>query len=183
MNGFVTAYNTLAKTIGDLRNKGLQGDRVLLAVESQFQKIFNSAPAGLTTSLKYLAEIGITTTKTGQLTLDGAKFDKALEEDYQAVAQLFSNDDQGYAFRLNALAETLLDSKGLISARTTSLDEQKDDLAKQQANIEFRLAGIEKSLRAQFSSLDALISNLTASGNFLSQQLANLPQPLNSSRR
>jgi flagellar hook-associated protein 2 len=37
------------------------------------------------------------------------------------------------------------------------------------------MESLEKRYRAQFTALDKLVSQLTATGNYLTQQLANLP--------
>ena len=40
-----------------------------------------------------------------------------------------------------------------------------------------RLEDVERRYRSQFTTLDTLISNLTATSNFLTQQLDKLPDP------
>ncbi|MDQ7072494.1 MAG: hypothetical protein Q9N32_01575 [Gammaproteobacteria bacterium] len=41
--------------------------------------------------------------------------------------------------------------------------------------IELRLEQVERRIRAQFTAMDTLVSNLNATGNFLTQQLAAMP--------
>ena len=50
------------------------------------------------------------------------------------------------------------------------------DLARQRTRLNTRLDSIEQRYRAQFSALDTLISNMTSTSNFLTQQLALLPR-------
>jgi flagellar hook-associated protein 2 len=172
---FIDAYNEMNAAIRSLRQGGLQGDNSLLSVESQFRSVFNSTPSGLNTTLQSLSEIGIRTTEKGGLSLDASKLESQLATDYQGVAELLANDDQGYVFRLENAADSLLDLDGLIATRTNTLDSQVDDIEDRKLNIEYRLEQVEGRLRSQFAALDSLVSNLNATGNYLTQQLSNLP--------
>jgi flagellar hook-associated protein 2 len=175
VQSFVDAYNTLNGVISDLRSGDLQGDNSLLSLESQLRSVFNTTPTGLTTSLQYLSELGIKTTSNGDLSVDTTTLDTQLASDYQGVAELLANNDQGYIYRLDSAASTLLDNNGLIDTRTTSLNSQVSSIEDQKLNVQYRLDQIEKRLRSQFSALDSLMSNLNATGNYLTQQLSNLP--------
>jgi flagellar hook-associated protein 2 len=175
VQGFIDAYNEMNSTLRNLRQGGLQGDNSMLSVESQFRAVFNTTPTGLTTSLKALSEIGIKTTKNGDLSLDSSELESKLASDYEGVAQLLANDDQGFIFRLESAADSLLDPEGLIATRTDSLDSQVGDIEDRKISIEYRLEQVEQRLRSQFAALDSLMSNLNATGNYLAQQLSNLP--------
>jgi flagellar hook-associated protein 2 len=175
VQSFVDAYNTLNGVIKKLRQGDLQGDNSILTLESQFRNVFNSTPGGLNTSLKYLSEIGVTTTENGDLTVDNTKLDSKLASDYQGVAELLANNNQGYVYRLDSAASALLDNNGLIATRTDSLDSQVSDIETRKLNVQYRLTQIEQRLRSQFSALDSLMSNLNATSNYLTQQLSNLP--------
>lgn len=83
---------------------------------------------------------------------------------------------RGYADQLDKAADELLSNTGLLSARTTGLDASIKDIGKQRESITLRLQETEKRLLKQFSSLDTLISGLQRTGNFLTQQLSNLPK-------
>ncbi len=177
VQGFIDAYNEMNSTLRSLRQGGLQGDNSLLSVESQFRSVFNTTPTGLTTALSALSEIGIKTTKNGDLSLDSSELESKLGTDYEGVAQLLANDDQGFVFRLKNAADALLSQDGLIATRTDSLDSQVGDIEDRKAGIEYRLEQVELRLRSQYAALDTLVSNLNATGNYLAQQLVNLPGP------
>lgn len=175
VQAFIDAYNEMNSVIRELRQGGLQGDNTILSIESQFRSAFNTSPSGLTTSLQALSEIGIRTTKSGDLSLDSSDLEAKLASDYAGVAELLADDNQGYIFRLESAADSLLDSDGLLATRTDSLDSQVDDIEDRKLNIEYRLEQVEIRLRSQFAALDSLMSNLNATGNYLTQQLSNLP--------
>ena len=172
---FIDAYNEMNSSIRSLRQGNLQGDNSILSIESQFRNVFNSTPTGLNTTLQYLSEIGISTTENGDLSLDSSKLESRLATDYQGVAQLLANDSQGYVYRLHSAADTLLGTNGLIATRKDGLDSQVSDIEDRKLNIQYRMDQVEKRLRSQFSALDSLMSNLNATGNYLTQQLSNLP--------
>ena len=57
----------------------------------------------------------------------------ALDTDFASVAQVFANDDQGYAFRFDSLAGSLLDEDGLIDSRVDGLNSRVRRLEDEQA--------------------------------------------------
>lgn len=179
---FVTAYNSLADTIGQLSafdagtgiSGQLQGDAGLRAVENDIRRAISNPIQGV--PLGTLAEIGITTNSSGQLVIDDADLDQAIDNDFTAVSQLFSGDE-GLATRLDDVLERYVSSDGVLTSRTDSIQQQLDTIADDRVNLESRLATIEARYRAQFTALDGVVSQLQSIGNFLTQQLASLPQP------
>jgi flagellar hook-associated protein 2 len=79
---------------------------------------------------------------------------------------------QGYASRLNALATSVLGSTGSLTSRTTGITRSITDISHRRDVLSNRLVDIEKHYRAQFSALDTLISGMTQTGSFLTQQFA-----------
>jgi len=172
---FVDTYNDLQTMIDDLRKGSLQGDNSLLTMESQLRSIFNTPPTGLSSQYTYLSEIGVSFDKVGKLSLDTDKLNTGLDTDFAGVAELFANDDQGYAYRLDALATSLLAPDGLLDARKTGIETRIDSFDLKIEREEYRLQLVESRLRRQFSALDTLLSQMGNTSNFLSQQLATMP--------
>jgi len=81
---------------------------------------------------------------------------------------------QGYASQLNTLIGTFLGTSGLIAGRTDGLNRSIKDLGSQRDAVNTRLAATEARYRKQFSALDALISSMNNTSNYLTQQLAAL---------
>ncbi|HFB67226.1 MAG TPA: flagellar cap protein [Aeromonadales bacterium] len=172
---FVSAFNTLKGTVDALKEQGLQGDSILSRVMSDIRNEFNSS-AGLSGSFNFLSEVGITSdSKSGDLQLDTSKLDKAIAQDFEGVSQLFANDNQGVAFRLNEKMDEYLSYDGLIKVRQDGLNRRIDNNESAQLNMEYRLQQIESRYLKQFSALDQLISESNSTSAYLSQQLANLP--------
>ncbi len=174
VQSFVDAYNSLHNTITELRAGDLKGDLTLNSLESGIRSVLNTAPSGLATSLKYLSEIGVSIQVDGTMQLDASLLGDQLEADFNAVAALFADDDQGYAYRLDSLMDSYLQVDGVIDAREDGLNARLSALEERQATIERRLLSVEQRLRAQFTALDALVSQLRATGEYLSSQLASI---------
>lgn len=82
---------------------------------------------------------------------------------------------RGIADRLDSLISAFIDSDGIVDARTDGLNERIDGIANQRTNLDQRLAALETRLRSQFTALDILLGELQNTSNFLTQQLATLP--------
>ena len=80
----------------------------------------------------------------------------------------------GFAANLDKTIDSMLDGK-LIDNRIDGINDRIDDINDQREVLARRLEDVEARLRAQFTALDTLVSNLTQTSNFLQQQLARLP--------
>ncbi|MFM9913475.1 MAG: flagellar filament capping protein FliD [Methylophilaceae bacterium] len=81
------------------------------------------------------------------------------------------NFARGYGFLLDAAAASFLGTSGTIAGKQDSINKSIDSINQQRARFATQFTATEKRYRAQFSALDGAISNLTATGNFLTQQL------------
>jgi flagellar hook-associated protein 2 len=170
---FVDAYNNIFSTIDTLRADQLAGDSTLLSLERQMRGIINTAPTGLTGSYNALSQLGIKTDRdTGQLGLNSTEFTEALDADFAGVAELFANDNQGYAFRFDLLADSMLDDAGLIDNRVDGLNTRVRRLETDQAELERRLDLREVALRRQYAALDQLVGSLQSTSTFLLQNFS-----------
>ncbi|HSH71469.1 MAG TPA: flagellar filament capping protein FliD [Methylophilaceae bacterium] len=78
----------------------------------------------------------------------------------------------GYAAQLNNLITNLLSDEGIVASRTDGINSSIKRLDKQAESIEVRLAAIEARYRAQFTKLDTLLSSMSTTSTFLTQQIA-----------
>lgn len=176
VQSFSDAYNNLISTIRSLGGEGgeLQGDSVLLGVERQVLGIINTPASGL--DYRYLSDLGITSSSTdGTLSVDDDELEAALTSNFSSVAALFSDASQGFAVRFESLADTLLETDGLLDGREDTLNAQIADNQDDQEGLEHRLTLVEERYRAEFFALDSLIAQLSATGDFLNNQLSLLP--------
>ncbi|MCP5304079.1 MAG: flagellar filament capping protein FliD [Chromatiaceae bacterium] len=167
---FVEAYNALLDTINDLRGDELAGDSLLPGIARALRGVLNTAPVGLSGEFSALSQVGIrTNAQSGRLEIDSDDFADALDNDFSAVAQLFANDDQGFAFRFDAMADYYLGTDSPIDSRVDGLNARVRRLGNEESSLEFRLERKEAALRAQYASLDSLIGGLQSTSTFLLQ--------------
>jgi flagellar hook-associated protein 2 len=83
---------------------------------------------------------------------------------------------RGYADQLSRLVEDLLADDGLIAARVDGINASIKDIDRRQEDFMRRLNAVEARYRRQFSALDAMLSSLNQTSQFLQQQLASLPK-------
>lgn len=81
----------------------------------------------------------------------------------------------GLTNRLDAILDSFLSSSGRFDSQTELLGESITDINDQRLVLEQRVAATEARFRAQFEALDVLVGQLTATGDFLLQQLDSLP--------
>lgn len=82
---------------------------------------------------------------------------------------------RGMASVMDTMLTSLLESNGVFATRTQIYNDTIDDISAQRDAINNRLAQVEKRYFTQFNALDAMISQLQSTGNYLQQQLAGLP--------
>lgn len=178
VQSFVDAYNDLKKTIDDLRAGDLAGDNTLLDIQRRLFNEINTTPSGISSAYSYLGEVGVTIQKDGTMKLDGdaLTLKTALETDFNGVAELFGNNDQGYAYRLKALGDDFLEigGQGVIETREDGINDRISAIDTRIDSMGRRLALTEQRLREQFSALDALVGQLQSTSSFLTSQLSGL---------
>ena len=171
----VTAYNELIISLNTQRESTLQGESLLLGIETRVRQIFTNRLNITGSNFQYLFDVGLTFDRDGILSLDGDKFDQAIEDDFNGVVQLFTNPDNGFAQAVDSVLSGYVNTGGLIQARTDGLSESRSQIDDDIERIEDRIVLTEQRLRRQYAALDGLVGQLNATSSFLTQQLANLP--------
>jgi flagellar hook-associated protein 2 len=182
VNAFVKAYNNLATQMGQLRSYTpdtqaagpLLGDAMLRGIEEQLRQDLGGQVTGTGDVYNSLAAIGITKLANGQLELDSTKFQKALDADSNAVAQIFGGTN-GIAKKVYDHIESMLSTGAPLDTRNTSLQKQIKDIATEKTKINDRMTLVQQRMMKQFTALDTLLSSLQTQSEALTQQLGNLP--------
>lgn len=185
IESFVGTYNALTSTIKTLtafnasteKASTLTGDSTIRTIQTQLRSVVTSQIAGLS-GASSLAEVGISIGTDGTLKIDATKLTAALADPAKDVGALFGGSGaiQGFSGVLKNRLDGYLDSGGLIAGRTSGISSVIKSFDKQEELINARLERIEARYRTQFTNLDTLISGMTQTSNYLSQQLANLPK-------
>lgn len=181
ISGFVDAYNTLATAVnkqtaynastktGAVLNGDASARSILTGIREELGKAASDAGG-----LKTLSDIGIAFQRDGTLKLEKpAKLEAALASNFEGVSSLFSSSS-GFATRLTKVTEDMLGSKGVFKTRTDGLNATISSLGKSQERMELQLAQTEKRYRAQFTSLDTMMTSMQSMSSYMTQQLAAL---------
>jgi flagellar hook-associated protein 2 len=182
VQNFVASYNSLMTTLNSLTAYDaetevagvLQGDFTARSIASRLRQEIGGIVDGLDPAFDSLAEIGITTGDNSQLKLDSDKFSEVLSSNFDAIAGIFGGDN-GFATRLSDSVSGYVESGGILDSRTEGLETQLARIADQRESLDRRMELVEARYAAQFNAMDSLISQLTTTGDFLTQQLSNLP--------
>ena len=177
----LTAYNPTTKAAGPLL-----GDVGVQAVNAQLQRFLGNSSGG---SADYsLSKLGVAVQRDGTLKLDSSKLTDALKTDPEGVAKFFAGTEEtdtlaatdGLADQIDRYLDKILDSKGPLTSRTDSINKRITDISDQRVALNRRLQALDARYRAQFTAMDTLISQLKATGSFLTQQLAGMSNIYNS---
>jgi flagellar hook-associated protein 2 len=134
----------------------------------------SGAQSGLTT----LSSIGVSFQNDGSLSIDTTKLNNVLADPSNDVKKLFVKSDDGtvgYGSRINTLVSNFIfGSDAVLNGRIDSLNSSIKDIGNQRTQENARLSDVEARYTAQFSNLDTLISSMTQTQTYLTQQLAAL---------
>lgn len=195
---FVTAYNAVSSRVTDLTKydaasdtKGvLLGDGTTNTLGLNLANAIVGSAKNVSGSFKYLAQVGVTVGKGGQLSLDTAKLEQALSRDPQGVADLFAAKTQatrsttrpvfpgnpgittlntdpisysslGIAEQIVSLTDKYLDAvSGTLTGKSKSIDEEIARNNDRIAQLDSRLANRKLTLQQQFASLESTLAQL-----------------------
>lgn len=180
IQSFVSAYNTLntqikSATAFDATTgtaSTLTGDSTTRTIQAQLRSILNQAVSGAPSGSSTLSDFGISFQKDGSLAVDGTKLSTALNDPNKDVTKLFASG--GYAVQINTAIGSMLDTGGLLAGRTAGINTSITAISRQSDALSLRLATIQKNYLAQFNKLDTLLSSMSATSTYLTQQLASI---------
>lgn len=150
-----TAYSTTDNTKGTLF-----GSSETLRIESELSRVITGRFSGVG-SIHSLAELGISVDENGKLTLDAARLEAKYTADPAAVEQFFTDENLGFAKKIDDAAERLVGVKNSVLVnRAATLQHQVEDAS---ARIDFlngRLDASRERLLNQFYNMELVISKL-----------------------
>ena len=183
---FVKAYNDVNKLAHDLtaynaenkKSSALTGDSGVRSLQNSLRQMVGQETGSAGSSIKRLADVGVTLQRDGSLAFDSSKFDSAISRAPDEVAAMFSStgtSTQGIAVRMAKLVDGMMATNGLLATRTDGINRSIADIGKQRDALNLRLTQIESRYRAQYTALDTLVASMQRTSSYLTQQLASLP--------
>lgn len=174
VQSFADAYNALQSTTNQLRSGQLAADSTLLTIQSSIQSVINTKADLGDSPYSYMTEVGLSTGKDGNMTVDLIALEKAMDTDFHSFTSVFADSEAGFAVRLDTLMDGFLGIDGLIESREDGFDSRIRRIQDQEASYEYRLELTETRLRSQFTALEELMAGFNSTSSFLTQQLASL---------
>jgi flagellar hook-associated protein 2 len=193
VNSFVDAYNAVNKLIADSTAYNasthtasvLTGDATLRTIQSQLRSTLSGAILGAPSGLAVLSDAGVSFQTDGTLKVNSDKLATALADPQKDLSRLFvtsSDGTVGFASRINSLVSGMIfGANATLNGRIDGINASIKDINNQLATESQRLAQVQLRYNTQFSALDAMIGSMTATSNYLTQQLAAI-QANNSSK-
>lgn len=173
---FVSAYNDIITFLAEQKDSGWGNDSAFRSIKGQLQSfLVSSHGSGSFTSL---SQLGFETQRDGKVQLNEARFNRAMDDDFAGVVALFagSGDLSGVSEQFATYLKGVTDgADGIYAGRKKTTDSSIRQIDQRITSLEARMEQKEKTLRAQFTAMEQLVSGLNAQGDYLLQQLANMP--------
>jgi len=181
----------------EMKNRlgAFNGDITLANIKNNMMRTVSSPyPTSMERELSMLAQIGISTNVErsggynpsqlrGYLQIDEKALDSALETKVPAIKQLFASDttgdllvDTGVAFNIDSLVKPFVETGGVISLKTSTIDSRINQDERRVATLDRQLAAKEQELRIQYARMEsayARMEQMSSSLNNFSQQNKN----------
>ncbi len=195
LKAFVEQYNALMKTTSaagryvdetaaaqGAQNGALMGDSTLRGMVSEIRQVINGFHGDGSEDFQSLAELGITVdAKTGAMTLDESKLDKAIADNPEGIAELFlgHHGSEGIADQLgdimtHYIGDSELKIDGVIKDATKGLDEQVKLMQGQIDKTQKLIDSTVERYRKQFVALESTMSQLNGMSNQLSALISSM---------
>jgi flagellar hook-associated protein 2 len=161
---FVSAYNDIAKFIGDQRAAGAKGDAAGIGRDPLLRQLSGSLRSALLSAygsdaMTRLSEVGLEFTQTGTLKLDAARLAEALDTDETNVRNLIGGTTGAFA-AVGVLLDEYSQQEGFIASVKTRLTAEIDNMDDQIERLQLRLAQQREALQREFIQADLAMSRL-----------------------
>ena len=158
----VDNYNAITSFVDDVSASDASLGRSLKSMQRSIRNYISSSS---------LVALGISSDyETGELSFDEDTFNAAYEEDSESVlTSLFGTDDtDGIMSRLDDYMSTQMSSSsGYLATKKKSIDENISRIEDSISMMELRLEKRQKTLEAQFSAMETLVSSLNSQQEYL----------------
>ena len=182
VNGFVSAYNNVLDFFEDYQEYDqetetaavLFGDSTTTMIRNRLANRVADMVPGVE-SFDRLADLGVTLNDEGELEVDSSTLNDALDDHFDDVLQFFTQTtegSEGFGVRMVDALEGFLDSyDGILTARTSGIEDSIDDIQDKVESLTARMLESETRLRARFNALEALLGVYQATSDYLMAQI------------
>ncbi len=171
LDSFVDAYNSIIDWIADQSDSDWGNDSNIRSVKRSMQS-FLTTQISNSGSYSSLTLLGFETDyETGKISIDSDTLQDAMDEDIESVLEFFTGttDSDGIADKMAAYFDLQTDRfDGIYARRSASNDATVTRLNDRIDKLEARLEKREEILRAQYTALEEMMSELTNQLSYLS---------------
>ena len=174
INDLVNAYNDVFNFIGKQADADWGRDSSFRSVKRRMQDMLLTA-VPVSGSFTMLSQLGLKTERDGTLTVDSTVLDKAINTDLDGVAKLLAGETgvDGVGSMFKNYLDGITDSKnGILASRKETTDSSLRRIDLNINRLEGRMEQREKSLRAQYSALEDLVSSMNSQSAYLTQAMS-----------
>lgn len=182
VNDFVNAYNKLQGKLKELSaydadkktGGSLLGDSAVRMIQSRLRAALVAPQAGEAGAPRLVSDIGVAFQADGTLAADATKLGAALSGNPAGVARFFAGatGTTGLAANISSVIDGFNASDGLLKVATNGANSAIDRLGRDYDAMQDRIDAKLARYRAQFQQLDAVMSSMTNTSNYLTQQFA-----------
>jgi flagellar hook-associated protein 2 len=172
----------------EMRNRlgAFNGDVTLNNLRNSLMRTITAPyPTSLERELSLLAHIGVSSNASrttgynpsqlrGYLEIDEKALEAALETKIPAIKELFASDtsgdliaDTGVAFNVETLVRPFVETGGIISLKTSTIDSRIGQDEKRVATLDRQLAAKEQDLKMQYARMESAYSRMEQMSNSL----------------
>ena len=121
-----------------------------------------------------LSQIGVTQDINGKLTVDSTKLNKALDEKSADVVTFLSGDGKttGFATQTSNYLDQILGTDGSVQNATDGINKTLKKLSDDYDRVNAQITATMARYKTQFTNLNTLVSSMTQTQNYLTQQFA-----------
>ncbi len=173
------------KTAKD-RLGSLQGDSTLNLLSGSLQRLAIAAyPTKDGRDMTLLSQLGIASNASrpgtggydvskmrGYLEIEDETLAKGLGEHFEAAKQLFGNDtngdlivDAGFAYAIDNLIKPYVETGGIVSLKTGTIDTQLGEEKRNLDSLDARLASKEQDLKQKYGDMEANLSRMESASS------------------
>ncbi|MDX2349183.1 MAG: flagellar filament capping protein FliD [Porticoccus sp.] len=176
---FVKAYNSLQESVSSLssfdQDTGISGtllgESTLRSVQTQLRSVLSEGVGN--GALGSLSDVGISLQLDGSLEIDEDALEELVENQGGALSDFFAGlslSEGGLADNLGDKLENILKANGLLENKISALEGSVERFDQRYGRVEETIEATVDRYRTQFGQLDALISSMNSTSNYLTQQ-------------
>jgi flagellar hook-associated protein 2 len=168
----------------DILSDLVRGDSAINGTKRQLQDLL-STQVNTSGDFSVLSQLGISTQRDGSLSLDEAKLNDAVTNNFDDVVSLLAGEgsEPGVMKHFNsALLDITGVSSGIYADKKDSYEDTLKSINSQIDRMEMLAAKREETMRAQFSSLELLVAEMNAQSDYITQQMDMLSNMVTGSK-